>query len=132
MALSGPTAFTRRAQRVMLAIDVQRRGDLGRIAPVGQVQNDRRALDMMRRGRARAGERSQRGARFFGQGQRQCGDFARHTVSSGIAAKCPGFAAPPVVGSTGLEIRLARDQLQRLRQRQALEHTMPFAGMAVP
>ena len=32
-----------------LAIDAQRRGDLGRIAPVGRVQNDRRALDMMRR-----------------------------------------------------------------------------------
>jgi hypothetical protein len=82
-----------------LAIDAQRRGDLGRIAPVGQVQNDRRALDMMRR--ARAGERSQRGARFFGQGQRQCGGFARHPVSSAIEPSAQGLPHRPWSGQQG-------------------------------
>lgn len=62
IALSGPTAVTRRAHRDALAVDAEGCGDFAGVAPVGQVQDDGRSLDMVRRRRARAGECRQCGA----------------------------------------------------------------------
>ena len=97
-----------------------------------QVQNNARAFHMMSWSSARTGERAQSGAGFFSQAQRQCGGFARHMMSSAIGTDCRLVGAMPIVRSTGLEIRLARDPIQRFRQGQALAHAMPFAGVSVP
>jgi hypothetical protein len=67
-----------------LAVDAEGCRDLAGIVAVGQVQDNGRPLDMMRRGGARAGECGQDGAGFFSQRQSHRGGFARHAASFGL------------------------------------------------
>jgi hypothetical protein len=65
-----------------LAVDAERCGSLTGAAPIGQVQDDCRSLDMLSRGSARPGEHRQRRAGLVGQGQCHHLGFARHAKSS--------------------------------------------------
>ena len=115
-----------------LTVDAEGRGDLAGIAAVRQVQDDGRALDVVRRSSARAGECRQGGAGFFRQRQRYRDGFTWHKAFSGIVTNRHLVGATPVVRSTWLEMRLAFDPMQGLRQRQPLEQAEPFPRVAVP
>ena len=130
MALSGPTAVTRRTHRVT------RWRSMPRVAAISlasrrsaKVRDDGRALDVARRGGARAGERGSgwHAASSVRHSASRGGLCAAKRMLSGMATKLPaGWRG--VRGQVRAEIRLARDPKQCFRQGQTLGHAMPFTA----